>query len=36
VAREAPAELRGLGVTGTNRTQAEKKMRELSKEIRDT
>jgi hypothetical protein len=33
---EAPAELRGLGVTGTNGTQAEKKMWELSEEIKDT
>jgi hypothetical protein len=34
-AREALAELHGLGVMGTNGTQAEKKMRELSVEIRD-
>jgi hypothetical protein len=34
-AREAPAELRGLSVK-TNGTQTEKKMQELSEEIRDT
>jgi len=34
--REVPAELRGLVVTGTNGTQAEKKVRELGEGLRDT